>query len=99
MVGSVDGSGGLRIKVMSEENMAMKTKEQKKAERETYRREVDACDCLSPERKSYIQSQMDFAEDFSDGAFMAFMEESGIDVSELKCFSTTHYAETHQGAQ
>ncbi len=79
--------------------MSAKSKEQLKTEAEVYQREVDACDCLSPERKSYIQARMDFSEDFSDGAFMAFMEESGIDVSELECFSTTHYAETHASSK
>jgi hypothetical protein len=48
------------------------------------------CKCLPLERRAYIESKMHFAEDFSDGAFMAFMEESGIDVSELEIFSTTH---------
>ncbi len=77
---------------MAEEN---KSKEQLKVEWEAHEREVDACTCLTSERKAYIQAKMDFAEDFSDGAFMAFMDESGIDVSELECFSTTHYAENH----
>jgi hypothetical protein len=63
---------------------------------EKYLKEVDACDCLPPERKSYIRSALDFAEDLPDGAFMAYMEERGIDVSELECFSTTHYAENHK---
>lgn len=72
------------------------TEEQKK-EWAKYQKEVDACDCLTESRKAYIRSQMDFSEDFNDGAFMAFMEESGIDVSELECFSITHYAENHAG--
>ena len=59
--------------------------------------ELNACDCLTSERKEFIQSAMDFSDDFNDGAFMAYMEEHGIDVSELECFSTTHYAENHKG--
>jgi len=65
------------------------------AEAKKYQDEVNACTCLTPDRKAYIQSKMDFAEDFSDGAWLAYLEEEGIDVSELECFSTTHYAENH----
>ena len=77
----------------------MKTKmtEQQKEEWKKYQSEVEACTCLTPDRKAFVQTRMHFAEDFSDGAFMAYMEESGIDVSELECFSTTHYAENHKG--
>ena len=49
-----------------------------------------ACDCLKPERRSYIQEAMDHASEFSDGAFMAYMDERGIDVSELEAFSIEH---------
>ncbi len=73
-----------------------KSKEQLDAEWKAYKKEVDACDCLSPERKGFIREKMDFAEDFPDGAFMAYMEENSIDVSELECFSTTHFAENHK---
>lgn len=48
------------------------------------------CKCLSPERREYIYQRMSFADDFPDGAFSAYMEECGIDVSELEVFSTTH---------
>jgi len=81
----------------------MKTKTKLTPEQEAswkkYKIECAACTCLSDERKGYIESAMDFAEDFSDGAFMAYMEECGIDVSELECFSTTHYAENHARAE
>jgi hypothetical protein len=56
---------------------------------------MKVCDCLTPERRSYIESAMDFSSDFSDGAFFAYMEEKGIDVSELEVFSTTHLQEVH----
>lgn len=49
-----------------------------------------SCTCLTPERRDYIQSAMDFADDFSDAAFMAYLEERGIDVSELEAFSIEH---------
>ena len=75
----------------------MKQTPEQKSEQEKYQSELSACDCISDGRKVMIQSAMDFAEDFSDGAFMAYMEECGIDVSELECFSTTHYAENHKG--
>ncbi len=48
------------------------------------------CKCLTPERRAKIEVAMDVADDFSDGAFMAYMEEQGIDVSELEVFSTEH---------
>lgn len=48
------------------------------------------CNCLTPERWVYISNAMDFASDFSDGAFMGYMEEQGIDVSELEIFSEQH---------
>ncbi len=48
------------------------------------------CNCLTDERRAFIQVAMDFADDFSDGAFMAYMEEKGIDVSELEVFSEQH---------
>ena len=68
---------------------------QQKEEWKKYLAEIEACTCLTPERKDYIRSGMAFAKDFPDGAFMAYMDECGIDVTELECFSTTHYAENH----
>ena len=59
-------------------------------EKNLYQRRQAACDCLESERRGFIQSAMDHASDFSDGAFMAYMEEEGIDVSELEAFSTDH---------
>lgn len=54
-------------------------------------KEIQAnCVCIPRERRDAIQQAMDFASDFNDGAFMAYMEEEGIDVSELEVFSTTH---------
>jgi len=55
-----------------------------------YQRRQAACDCLTPERRGYIKSAMDHAADFPDGAFMAYLDEMGIDVSELEAFSTEH---------
>ena len=55
-----------------------------------YQKRQAACTCLKPERREYIREKMDFASDFPDGAFMAYMDESGIDVSELEAFSTEH---------
>lgn len=52
--------------------------------------EIKTCKCISDERRDYIQAAMGFADDFSDGAFMAYMEESGIDVSELEVFAVDH---------
>lgn len=53
------------------------------------------CNCLTPKRRAYIVEKMDYANDFSDGAFFAFMDECGIDISELEVFSTTHLQEAH----
>ena len=38
---------------------------------------------LTHERFGYIDTMMSIAEDFSDGAFMGFMEEKGISTEEL----------------
>jgi hypothetical protein len=37
---------------------------------------------MTDERFGYIDAAMSFAKDFSDGAFMAFMEEKGISMEE-----------------
>lgn len=50
----------------------------------------EKCRCLPEKRREKIEAAMDFASDFSDGAFMGYMAEQGIDVSELEVFSTTH---------
>ncbi len=55
-----------------------------------YQKRQAACKCLDPERRGFIKSAMDFAHDFPDGAFMAYMDENLIDVSELECFSMEH---------
>ena len=57
---------------------------------EAYRKRQAACDCLKPSRRDKIEVALDFADDFSDGAFMAYTYEQGIDVSELECFSEEH---------
>jgi len=57
---------------------------------EAYKRRQAACQCIPRDRRIDIQTAMDFASDFSDGAFMAYMEEQGIDVSELEVFSVEH---------
>lgn len=62
----------------------------KKFDATTWKKKQAACQCLSAERREFIRSQMNYAEDFSDGAFFAYMDECGIDVSELEAFSTTH---------
>ena len=56
---------------------------------------MNECHCLTPKRRSYIENAMSFSSDFPEGEFMAYMEEEGIDVSELEVFSTTHMKETH----
>jgi hypothetical protein len=53
---------------------------------------------LKPERRGFIQAAMDFAESFPDGAFMAYMEEQGIDVGELEAFSLEHDCTSGIGA-
>lgn len=55
-----------------------------------FQRRQAQCQCLPPERRKYIKDALDFTEDFSDGAFMAYMDERGVDVSELECFSVEH---------
>lgn len=55
-----------------------------------YQKKQAACNCLTPERRGYIRSAMDYADGFPDGTFMAYMDECGIDVSELECFSLEH---------
>lgn len=57
-----------------------------------YQRRQAACRCLRASRRGFIKEKMDFANanDFPDGAFFAFMDENGIDVSEMEPFSTDH---------
>ena len=55
-----------------------------------YQKRQAACKCLKPFRRGFIKAAMDFAKDFPDGAFFAYMEEEGIDVSELEAFSLDH---------
>lgn len=57
-----------------------------------YQKRQAACKCLAPKRRAFIKDKMDFANsnDFPDGAFFAYMEENGIDTSELEAFSTEH---------
>lgn len=55
-----------------------------------YQKAQAACTCLKPARRAYIKGKMDFAADFPDGAFLAFMAESGVDVSELEPFAEGH---------
>lgn len=55
-----------------------------------YQKRQAACDCLTPERRGFIRSALDHSDDFPDGAFMAYMDEQGIDISELECFSLEH---------
>jgi hypothetical protein len=55
-----------------------------------YQKRQAACTCLAAERREYIKDAMLIAHDFNDGAFMAYMEERGIDVSELEAFSKEH---------
>lgn len=50
----------------------------------------EVCKCLNPKRRGYIESAMSFSADFSDGAFLAYMEEMKIDVSDLEIFSDEH---------
>lgn len=60
------------------------------AEQNEYQKKQAACKCLPPGRREFIRMHMDIADDFSDGAFMAYMDEKGIDVSELEALSLTH---------
>lgn len=55
-----------------------------------YRKRQADCDCLSPGRRAFIDQAIAFTSDFNDGAFMAYMDEQGIDVSELEAFSIEH---------
>jgi hypothetical protein len=55
-----------------------------------YQKRQAACDCLPAERRGFIKSALDFTEDFPDGAFLAYMEEQGIDISELEAFAESH---------
>lgn len=48
------------------------------------------CTCLTPERRGFVQAAIDFADDFSDGAFMAYIEEKGISMDELMVLSDDH---------
>lgn len=48
------------------------------------------CQCLTDERRGFIEAALSFSSDFSDGAFFAFMEERGIDITELEVFSLDH---------
>lgn len=64
----------------------------------SYVQRVIGCDCLTEERKGYIASALLHSEDFPDGAFHAYMDEMGIDVSELVPFSEGHMDECHAAA-
>lgn len=55
-----------------------------------YQKRQSACKCLTPERRRFIRAAMDHADEFGDGAFMAYMDERGIDISELEAFSVEH---------
>ena len=55
-----------------------------------YRLRQSRCLCLKPNRRVFIQAAMDFASNFNDGAFFAYMAECGIDVSELEAFGLDH---------
>ena len=55
-----------------------------------YQKRQAKCMCIKPKRRIFIQIALDFSDNFSDGAFMAFMEEKGIDMSELEAFSLEH---------
>lgn len=59
-----------------------------------YQKRQAACTCLSPERRGFIKAAMDFAEDFPDGAFFAYLDERDIDVTELEPFSLEHDCRT-----
>jgi len=38
---------------------------------------------MDADRRAYVETMMDIASDFSDGAFWGFMQEKGIDIDEL----------------
>lgn len=48
------------------------------------------CKCIPETRRGFIQAHLDIAEDFPDGAFMAYLESKGIDGYELEPFSDDH---------
>ena len=50
----------------------------------------EECKCLPEERRVYIENALSLAEDFPDGAWMAFLQEQGIDPNELEVFSVGH---------
>lgn len=54
------------------------------------------CLCLGPKRRAFIDACLDFAADLPDGAFMAYMEQEGIDVSELEVYSASHVCNQKQ---
>ena len=45
------------------------------------------------ERESYVKVHLDISEDFSDGAFMGYMAEKGIDLEEAVAVSQKCYGE------
>ena len=66
------------------------TTDTKPKKERTYEQRQAACKCLKPERRGYIEAAIAHSSDFSDGAFFAFMQERGIDVSELEAFGIDH---------
>lgn len=56
----------------------------------SYAQRASRCSCLSQKRLNRIADALRFSEDFPDGAFCAYMEECGIDISELEPFSEGH---------
>lgn len=57
---------------------------------DTYAARQAACRCLTPKRRAYVEAAMSHAADWSDGAFFGYMQERGIDVTELEPFATDH---------
>lgn len=77
-------------------NEETETKKLSKKEMREYKIRQSRCKCLSDERRSFIEARMDHSSSFPDGAFIAYMEEQGIDMSELECFSIDHNCGTEK---
>jgi len=66
------------------------TKERDRSSPATPRRRTT----MDAKRRAYVETMMEVAEDFSDGAFLGFMEECGIDLDELVELSTPREEDT-----
>ncbi len=55
-----------------------------------YKARQAACQCIPRGRRAEIEVHMEISEDFTDGAWLAYMEGARVDISELEVFALDH---------